>query len=162
VTAAIVQFLEARFAEQETKAHDLGGERWATGTQVGNGYNVAVVTSPWGTIVSCGIEDLDDGELRAAHVAANDPEYVLADITSKRAILIGIASWRHRVVDDDCWYTCWAATEDRDGGESCEDDRTEGKCTCGLDFRRMAVYRNLAAPFHSHPDFDPAWKVTDA
>lgn len=80
-----------------------------------------------------------------------DP-FVVADLDAKLALLDDLTSERHEVVDGDCWYTCAAATEERDGGESCDDDRRGGPCDCGRDARvnrRLAI---LAQPFAGNLD----------
>lgn len=82
---------------------------------------------------------------------AADPD-VLADLDAKLALIDDLLAERHEVVDGDCWYTCAAATEERDGGETCDDGRRGGPCDCGRDARvnrRLAI---LAQPFAGHPD----------
>ena len=39
---------------------------------------------------------------------------------------------KHFVLDEDCWYTCPAATDERDGGHTCN-DWPAGVCNCGAD-----------------------------
>lgn len=39
---------------------------------------------------------------------------------------------KHFVLDEDRWYTCPAATDERDGGHTCNDN-PEGVCACGAD-----------------------------
>lgn len=98
-----------------------------------------------------------DGE-RTMHVDADDdiapllfndegefdlPARVLRDVQAKRQIIDEVMSWRHRVNEEDGWYTCGAATEERDGGE-CFDERNIGECTCGLEERQRAILAPLA------------------
>lgn len=98
------------------------------------------------------------GVERGPHIARWHPARVLAEVAAKRRILDDMAAWKHAVIDD-CWYTCRAATEERDGGESCdESEGSGGPCTCGLDKRRDAIARLLALPFASHPDYDETWR----
>lgn len=85
------------------------------------------------------------------HVALHGPDYVLADIASKRQIIHRVMSWNHHV-SEDCWYTCGAAAEERDGGECCNDNQPD-ECTCGLDERRMMILAPLAAPFSAEPGY---------
>ena len=40
---------------------------------------------------------------------------------------------KHHVCDEDCWYTCAAATDERDGGHTCDDARSGKPCDCGAD-----------------------------
>ena len=37
---------------------------------------------------------------------------------------------QHYVNDDDCWYTCIAATDEADGNHSCN-EQAPGDCDCG-------------------------------
>jgi hypothetical protein len=93
------------------------------------------------------------------HVALHDPDWVLADIEAKRQIIREVMSWRHDVVEGDCWFTCGAATEERDGGECCDDNQRD-ECTCGLDERREKILRLSAAPFSGEPGYDAErWAV---
>ena len=100
-----------------------------------------------------------DGVTRSAacdcdwHVAR-----VLAEVAAKRAILDEITGWRHEVVDGDCWYTCAAATEDRDGGETCDEGRQGSPCDCGLDARRDRLVRLLAAPYADRAGYLSEWR----
>lgn len=82
---------------------------------------------------------------------APDPD-VIADLDAKLALVDDLLAERHEVVDGDCWYTCAAATGERDGGETCDDNRLGGPCDCGRDARvnrRLAI---LAQPFAGRPD----------
>ena len=67
----------------------------------------------------------------------------LAYLAALRKIVETSAEWRHEVVDD-CWYTCAAATEDRDGGECCDDSRRGAACDCGLDHQRGQILAAVA------------------
>lgn len=78
------------------------------------------------------------------------------DIDAKRQLIEDIISDRHRVVED-CWYTCPAATEERDGGESCHED-ANGQCDCGRDKRVERRLRLLAMPYADHPDWREEWR----
>jgi hypothetical protein len=62
----------------------------------------------------------------AAHIARWYPARVLAECQAKRQLVERITARRHTVIDD-CWYTCAAATEERDGGECCDDSRLGGE-----------------------------------
>lgn len=61
-----------------------------------------------------------------------------AHAKTKRDVIAALEAVRHRVVED-CWYTCPAATEERDGGECCNDDLTGDPCDCGRDARIAAM-----------------------
>jgi hypothetical protein len=93
----------------------------------------------------------DDGRLMVApsgmaeHVAAHDPDAVLRHIAADRALLADLKEERHEVVDGDCWYTCLAATEERDGGTSCrENGSADRRCDCGRDARVERRVRTIA------------------
>lgn len=93
----------------------------------------------------------------AQHAARHNPTRVLADIAAKRALLDDLLAEHHRVVDGDCWYTCPAATEQREGDTNCDDDRRGGPCDCGLDERTERRLRILAQPYAAHPDYQETW-----
>ncbi|WP_158697873.1 DUF6221 family protein [Streptomyces prunicolor] len=68
-------------------------------------------------------------------MADNDPAAVLRRIAADRKLLDDLLGEKHQVVEGDCWYTCAAATEERDGGETCDDSRLGKPCDCGRDTR---------------------------
>lgn len=86
------------------------------------------------------------------------PARVLAEVEAKRRILGEMATWKHVVVEGDCWYTCGAALEERDGGECCDIDELGKRCNCGLDGRRDRIGRLLALPFSDRPGYDETWR----
>ena len=90
----------------------------------------------------------------APHIARHDPARVLREVAAKRALLDDLLASRHDVVED-CWYTCAAATEEHDGGETCDASRRGGPCDCGRDARIQRYARLLAAPYREHPDYPP-------
>jgi len=55
------------------------------------------------------------------------------------AVLAPLRRTKHYVCDEDCWYTCSAATEERDGGHSCDDSKSGKPCDCGLDVHNAKV-----------------------
>lgn len=77
---------------------------------------------------------------------------VLAECEAKRRIVADLLDERHLVVQD-CWYTCVAATDERDGGESCAVDVPRGPCDCGRDDRIARRLGILALPYADHPDY---------
>jgi hypothetical protein len=87
------------------------------------------------------------------------PPNVLADLDAKLALLDDLLAERHDVVED-CWYTCAAATEEQDGGETCNEARQGGPCDCGRDSRVNRRLRILARPFTGHPDYREEWRPT--
>lgn len=74
----------------------------------------------------------------------HDPASVLRRVKADRALLADLRAERHLVVDGDCWFTCPAATDERDGGENCDDDRRGGRCNCDRDTRVERRVRLLA------------------
>jgi len=109
--------------------------------------------------VDVGTEDFCTGDRTIAnHVVDHDPEHILVDVNAKRTLLDDLIAERHLVVDGDCWYTCPAATEKRDGGENCDDDRRGGPCDCGLTERTERRLRILIAPYAQHPEYQETWR----
>lgn len=98
-----------------------------------------------------------DGEAIAAHVARHDPVRVLSEVTAKRALLEDINAEKHLVVDGDPYFTCNAATEERDGGESWAREKWGTACGCGRDDRVERRLKLLAAPYSDHPDYREEW-----
>lgn len=86
------------------------------------------------------------------------PAGVLAEVEATRALLADLLEERHDVNEGDPWYTCIAATEEADGGESCDDERRGGPCDCGRDLRLTRRLRLLAQPDADHPDYLPQWR----
>jgi hypothetical protein len=108
-------------------------EREAAAKAAGGDSWVAEPRTYGSYAVACDGEPVvyDEGaptEAQATHIALNDPAYVLDDVAAKR-----------RIVDEAERYS--PELEHGDNGE------------WALDM----VLRLLAAPFVSHPDFDPAW-----
>lgn len=72
-----------------------------------------------------------------------DPESIKALCRAHRQIIDRITAIKHKVVVDDCWYTCAAATEERDGDTTCRADAGPD-CDCGRDALVEALLRDLA------------------
>lgn len=83
-------------------------------------------------------------EQLAAHIAANDPASVLRRCAADRKLIADLQAERHHVNDGDCWYTCSAATEERDGDKTCDDKRFGDPCDCGRDERVQRRLQLLA------------------
>lgn len=104
----------------------------------------------------------------ARHIALHDPVLVLADVEAKRTILDLVASWAHDRHDDG-WFSCsqavlpeWRRTDPQDAvpGSACHDeDRAGQPCDCGLDTRRMALCKRLAAPFAGRDGWLGEWAI---
>lgn len=148
----LADFLRARYTEQRSREE---GKRRSRPSMF-DGHSVEILYQD-------GVETLlvDDHPypaeqyLAVATEPAPDPE-VLADLDAKLAIVDDLLAEKHEVVDD-CWYTCSAATVERDGGESCDDDRRDGPCDCGRDARVERRLRILAKPFSKHADYKAEW-----
>jgi len=149
----ITGFLAARYDERMAVARAASPGPWHTNAEA---HEVLAVDD---ILVADGFA-LSGPQTRATtqHIALNDPSYVLADITAKRAIVERLVSTKHAVLEEDCWYTCAAATVERDGGETCDDNRNGGPCDCGRDARVEGYLALLAQPFADHPDYDESWK----
>ena len=98
-----------------------------------------------------------DAVVRFAYLTI-DPARVLAECEAKRRIIADLSAERHEVVDD-CWYTCSAATEERDGGQTCDDSRLHEECDCGRDTRVLRRLGILALPYADHADYLPEWRT---
>ncbi|MGW4042985.1 DUF6221 family protein [Streptomyces sp. NPDC004721] len=90
------------------------------------------------------------------YMAEWDPERALREIEAKRQLVDDFLSEKHDVVED-CWYTCAAASEERDGGETCDDGRRGGPCDCGRDARVERRLCLLALPYVDRPGYKESW-----
>ncbi|MFC8676699.1 DUF6221 family protein [Streptomyces griseorubiginosus] len=72
------------------------------------------------------------------HIALHDPHAVLRRVAADRRMLDDLLT-EHHTVSDDPFYTCPAATEEREG-ETNPSSRDGGACDCGRDAR---VYRRV-------------------
>lgn len=143
----LAEFLRARLDEDEQAAQALDGARWWAATNVGDEYNYGVVQDhepeaeryAYGErIASCGVEGLDDGDHRAAHIARHDPARVLAEVAAKRRIV-----------------------ELHDGAHECSTFERDGEvdnCTWCLDAEDCSTMRLLALPHAEHPEYRQEWK----
>lgn len=102
----------------------------------------------------------DEAEIREGYGQEEEnvfsKERLLAECDAKRRVVAKLQDERHDVIDD-CWYTCAAATEDRDGGECCNDTSRGGSCDCGRDNRVNGYLELLALPYADHWDYQPEW-----
>lgn len=80
-----------------------------------------------------------------------------AECEAKRALIKSFDDERHAVVED-CWYTCAAATEEREGEDTCDDTRQGGPCDCGRDRRVAERLSIMATAYADHPDYDAGWR----
>lgn len=72
-----------------------------------------------------------------AHIADNDPAFVLADVTAKRQII--------------------ALVLDEDNGVIAADRSIECEWGCTSDLHEQLLHL-LALPFAGHPDYDESWR----
>lgn len=98
------------------------------------------------------------------HIIRHDPARVLADIAGKVALLDHVAGWPHEYVDGDTWFSCSQAIGSHDAdevpGSGCADEKRKGQpCDCGLDGRRIAVLRCVAAGYVERPEFKDEWRL---
>lgn len=144
----------------------------------------AVATKPWGLHWRLhgppgrlGVSDADMAEPlildacddgTAEYCVHFQPRRVLADIAGKRALLDHVADWPHEYVDGDTWFSCSQAESPNVGddfagpGSGCADEKRAGKpCDCGLDKRRLAVLRCVAAGYVARDGFKPEWRIED-
>lgn len=134
--SSITGFLRARYDEREQQANAaaVDGAQWRYSD---SGIYPSDESRHPGAIVAGTYDYLD--ESYGKHIAGNDPQYVLADLNSKRAILD-----EHKPAEGDA--------------ESCD------KCEYGWWSDRMRqifpckTLRMLAVPFAGHPDYQESWK----
>jgi hypothetical protein len=127
----LVAFVTARFDEIEAAAKAAGGDRWVA-------VDLAFIDDSNGRQV---LRDEYMAPGVQAHIALNNPGYVLADIAAKRRIVKEFG-------DAEKWLP---ANRDDD-----EPEYAYGHARALYD-----VIELLAAPFREHPDFDPAWTVSE-
>lgn len=101
---------------------------------------------------------------RVPFITAHGPTAVLADIAGKLALLDHLASWPHEYVDGDTWFSCSQAINPHDTdevpGSGCADEKRKGKpCDCGLNVRRLAVLRCVAAGYVERDGFQESWRI---
>lgn len=94
-----------------------------------------------------------------ADAAKADTEYARIYAATHRTLLADLLSERHLVNESDCWYTCAAATLERDGGETGDDGRAGGPCDCGRDTRLENRLRVLSAPYRSRIGYQDQWRA---
>lgn len=142
----LVEFLEARIAEEEAGAHAAGGQDW---------YLVLVpppamrrtpdeethwsVDSP-ASLVSYEVTSRG----KAGHIADWSPARVLADCKAKRAVMDCIFAYEYKI--DGEWACCHSAGEIRAG--ECEATPVD----------EIEALRALALPYADHPDYQKKWK----
>ena len=129
----IVEFLEARIAEDEAVAKNVASAgEWTSGSTYGMFVSVE---ARCGTVVSGEWERQD-----ANHIARHDPARVLREVAAKRAIIE-------------------AADEASDLDMSIDNDRRVGRRDMTEEpYLGDVILRALAASYADHPDFDEEWR----
>lgn len=141
----LAQFLRDRYAEQRTIA--MAASPWPWKINPGDPEEVLAADG----ILVANTFALSSQQTRAtaAHIAANDPQAVLADLDAKLALVDDLLAQPHDANHEDAWYSCATIT---DGGAACLDERRAGgACDCGRDasvHRRLMI---LARAFAGHP-----------
>lgn len=169
----ITAFLLARIAEDRAAAQ---AAIEATGVSFSNGQSRGAWTASgygplvWDDDAAQVIAGTYDGPLleqaHVDHIVRQSPLVTLARCDADEMMIGEILAERHEVNEQDCWYTCAVATEERDGGDTCR-PRAERPdvCDCGRDRRVgrrlciLAYGRRLRPDGTVHPDWDPAWDL---
>jgi hypothetical protein len=149
---AIVAFVNARLDEREAAAKAAFPGPWRynpdkqwhlpddyPSRRNGEEFVAAGPLDAATCIAATGPADHPQSMADATFIALNDPQFVLADVAAKR-----------RIVD-----------EFGDAGEwlPAKRDDDEPEYAYGRARTLHEVIKLLAAPFASHPDYDPAWAV---
>ncbi|MFJ8006098.1 DUF6221 family protein [Streptomyces fagopyri] len=113
----------------EGAARETGGAEWEY-----QAHGSLDATGVAGGMVAVGSQDYLP-PATGQFMAANDPAAVLRGIAADRALLDDVLAEKHFVLEEDCWYTCGAATEEHDGGDTCDTGRRGKPCDCGRDAR---------------------------
>ena len=160
----LTAFLLARIAEDEAVARACAEAFPSPWDVVDRGHSATVKADAPNFWVVSAIDQEQETPGRwpgehLEHIALHDPARVLAQCAAYKAIVEAVGKWKHEVVED-CWYTCAAATEERDGGECCDDNRRGTGCDCGLEFRARAILAPLASIWGDHPAYDTDWRLS--
>lgn len=93
------------------------------------------------------------------HVQRHQPARVLTDSEAKRALIADLLAEQHTVCTDH-WYTCCAATKERDGGTCPRNDHNHlsDACTCGLTDRVIRRLQILARPYTDQTGYKETWR----
>lgn len=149
---SLAEFLLARFAEREALARAAirdntvryGRPQTDDGCWSTSGYAHEAAR-----VEGIGIDIYDEGghtEEQAAHIAANDPAWVLAGCEAKRGI-VELHTRDHECTAPGDGY---AGVFAGDGSLAREFDTDDKSCP---------TLRLLALPYADHPDFRPEWRL---
>lgn len=128
-------YLHAAHAAAEALA--ASGESWTAFEESAHGTRRVDVDHSFERVVAA------TRAWRGGHIALHDPHAVLGRIKAERALIADLLSERHHVANDP-WYTCQAATEERDGGEYGNEKYRGWPCDCGRDARVERRLRIMA------------------
>ncbi len=153
---SILAFLEARLADDEAlalAAQDVDPpSKWRTGSSEtwtagrGPAMHPLVTMGPFYCYADTS-EEARQLDVIAAHIAAQNPTRVLAEVQAKRAIIEAhpltakVERWNRQPPFPYGCETCMENDGVYYGGGPCE------------------TLLALTLPFRDHPDFDPAWLV---
>ncbi len=160
----IAEFITANLDHDEQVARasaHLDGCDWTT-SPAKRGF--ATVTGYDGALCESDAADAHlMHEATSVHIALHDPARALRQVAAGRRILAEVMGWGHHYNDDDCWYSCGLAVApgETEPGSGCHNDDHIGRCTCGLEARRMRVLGPLASTYADRDGYDPAWAVTE-
>lgn len=163
MTLSIVDFLNARLADDEAAAENASQD-----PDEGNVWSVGARKREWKQEARIGddredlVFDIKDGvcvdfDDLLAYLVRFHPARVLREVAAKRALVESITAETHVVIDSDPYFTCNAATEERDGGESWAREKWGTNCDCGRDDRVKTRLKILAAVYNDHPDYRKEW-----
>lgn len=151
MTMGIVEFLEARIAEDEAVAQDAGARalewRSSNGSVSGGGkpyvddWSEDEPLTQYDGEVTIVYDEGWPEDVEAAHIARYDPARVLQEVAAKRAII--------------------AASKDTYAGPPWEDADIESGAADVWDGRQTSyreVLANLACAYSDHPDFNEEWR----
>lgn len=149
---SIVEFLEARIAEDEATAREAAGfedtaRRWEVG-QDGNAIEPDVAPTVWA--------------YAAQHIARHDPARVLAECEAKRRIVDLHQNWpvlveaepQMRILHDDPLDMAVSMSQ-----QFAWLTEQEYRSRFGDEPPTTPMLRALASVYADHPDFDLAWRT---
>lgn len=134
----VVEFLRARYAEEEAIARAATPGPWKWGVVAPGIKADSVLQGRWVVLLTSKSGDVSHDD--AVHIARWNPAHVLADLAAKRAILDIHETSHQRILSE-----CHVAIEPPEWQGP---DRSNPACM---------MVRALLGPFQDHPDFHPAW-----
>lgn len=157
----IVEFLEARIAEDEAVAQDAGARalewRSSNGSVSGGGkpyvddWSEDEPLTQYDGEVTIVYDEGWPEDVEAEHIARQDPARILCEVAAKRAVVV-----EHKLVPA---KNVWGKSTGGFGCELC--DSTPDLDLGGIEIERSGgckTLRSLAVIFSDHPDFDEEWR----